>query len=92
MLRTLSEHVPRRPLMAAELRCLTEYALGLWSDGMGECVFVPSGPFEGDKLQPLGEHETDAPEYPFIEVIGARFHATYEAADARPPVKENPAG
>jgi hypothetical protein len=71
MLRVVNEYAARRPLTAAELRWLGEYTLGQWSDGMGECVFVPSGPFEGYKLQPLGEQEVDDPEYPFIQVMEA---------------------
>jgi hypothetical protein len=71
MLRVVNEYVARRPLTAAELRWLGEYTLGQWSDGMGECVFVPSGQFEGYKLQPLDEHEVGALEYPFIQVTEA---------------------
>ncbi len=69
-LRVFNEYVARRPLTPAELRWLGDYTLGQWSDGMGEYVFVPSGPFEGYKLQPLDQHEVAAPEYPFIEEVG----------------------
>jgi hypothetical protein len=70
-LRVLTEYVARRALTAAELRWLCEYTLGQWSDGMGECVFVPSGPFADYKLQPLSKHEVSGTEYPFVEVVGA---------------------
>jgi hypothetical protein len=68
MLRVVNEYVARRRLTAAELQWLSEYTLGQWSDGMGECVFVPSGPFEDYKLQPLDKHEIEVSLYPFIEL------------------------
>jgi hypothetical protein len=73
-LRVVSTFVARRPLTTAELNWLRKDTLGQWSDGMGESVFVPSGPFKDFKLQPLSEDEVTAQGYPFVDVIqdGAR--------------------
>jgi hypothetical protein len=67
-LRVLNEYRSRRPLTGAEIEYLCRYTLGQWSDGMGECVFVPSGPFKNYHLQPLDKHEVVEREYPFVEV------------------------
>ncbi len=71
MLREVNEYVARRPITAEELRWLGEFTLGQWSDGMGECVFVTSGPFDRYKIQPFDKHEVAAAEYPFIQVLEA---------------------
>lgn len=68
-LRVFNEYLARRSLSPAELQWLRTYTLGQWSDGMGECIFVPNGPLAGCKLQPLGEDEVAVPEYPFVEVL-----------------------
>jgi hypothetical protein len=68
-LRVQFTFVARRWLTTTEVDWLRVYTLGQWSDGMGECVFVPSGPLEGYKLQPLSQHEVAEPSYPFVTVI-----------------------
>ena len=68
-LRVFTTFVSRRPLTSEELDWLRYYVLGQWSDGMGESLFVPSGPFENYQLQPLGEHEVEATGYPFVEAL-----------------------
>jgi len=67
-LRVLNEYVSNRPLSASELKRLAEYTAGQWSDGMGECLFVPRGPYKDYKLQPLDKHEVSVAEYPFIDI------------------------
>jgi hypothetical protein len=71
-LRVLTEYSARRELNEAEVNLLCEYTLGQWSDGMGECVFVPNGPHAEYKLQPLGKNEVTVSRYPFIHVTPAR--------------------
>jgi hypothetical protein len=75
MLRVFNEYVARRPLTAEQLRWLAEYTSGQWSDGMGESIFVPGGPFKDYKLQPLDQHEVDASDYPFIHVASPEHDA-----------------
>src|SRR5262245_23548382 len=60
-LRVLSTFVARRPLTASELDWLRNDTLGQWSDGMGECIFVPSGPLKDFSIHPLSEYEVKAP-------------------------------
>ena len=69
ILRVLLTFVARRRLTAAELDWLRADTLGQWSDGMGESVFVPSGPLAEYKLQPLSQCEVADPGYPFVTVI-----------------------
>lgn len=68
-LRVFNEYCSTRPLSQSEVNCLREYTARQWSDGLGECVFVPRGPYKDYKLQPLDQHEAAAAEYPFVEVI-----------------------
>jgi hypothetical protein len=68
-LRVFNEYRANRPLSASEVGCLREYTAGQWSDGMGECVFVPRGPYKEFKLQPLDRDEVSAAEYPFVEFV-----------------------
>jgi hypothetical protein len=67
-LRVYNEYQSRRPLTDAEIRCLCEYTLGQWSDGMGECIFVRSGPLKDYHLQPLNAEEVGETPYPFVEI------------------------
>ena len=69
MLRVLSTFDATRPLSTSELNWLRMDTLGQWSDGMGECLFVPSGPFKDYKLQPLIEDEVTASSYPFVTIV-----------------------
>ena len=68
-LRVRSTFFARRRLTGQELDCLRQDTLGQWSDGMGECLFVPDGPYRNYSLQPLDDHEAADPDYPFVEVI-----------------------
>jgi hypothetical protein len=68
-LRVFNEYHANRPLSESEVARLREYTAGQWSDGMGECVFVPRGPYKDYKLQPLDRHEVSAADYPFVEVV-----------------------
>jgi hypothetical protein len=68
-LRVLSTFIARRPLSTLELNWLRKDTLGQWSDGMGENVFVPSGPFMDFSIQPLDEHEAAVQGYPFVSII-----------------------
>lgn len=68
-LRVFSAFDARRALTPAELDWLRRDTLGQWSDGMGECLFVPNGPYEGYKLQPLDEWEAATVGYPFVTII-----------------------
>lgn len=68
-LRVLFTFVARRPLTTSQLNWLRKDTLGQWSDGMGECVIVPSGQFKDFKLQPLSEDEVAMSGYPFINMI-----------------------
>lgn len=68
-LRVINEYRARHLLKASEVRCLRGYTAGQWSDGMGECLCVPRGPYKNYKLQPLDGQEVSAAEYPFVEVI-----------------------
>lgn len=69
LLRVLMEYKPTRRLTEAELARLKSDALGQRSDGMGECVFIESGPLEDCKLQPLTPDEADDPDYPRVEWV-----------------------
>ena len=59
----------RRPLTAAELNWLRKYTLGQWSDGMGESLFMTSGPFKDFLIQPLDSADGMPSGYPFVEVV-----------------------
>jgi hypothetical protein len=73
LLRINTDFVANRRLSANELEWLKADTLGQWSDGMGECLFVPRGPFKGYKLQPLDSSEVDETDYPFVEVRNNKF-------------------
>jgi hypothetical protein len=69
LLQVFMEFKPTRKLTEAELAWLKPDVLGQWSDGMGECVFIESGPLKDYKLQPLSPQEAGEPEYPHTEWI-----------------------
>lgn len=69
-LRVLSTFIARRTLSDHELNWLRENTLGQWSDGMGECLFLPDGIYKDYKLQPLDRFEVGNDlEYPYVELV-----------------------
>jgi hypothetical protein len=67
-MRAVSAYRAKRRLTDAELALLVRDTLGQWSDGMGECVFIMSGPLKDHKLQPLTELRFNRAGYPYIEI------------------------
>jgi hypothetical protein len=67
-MRAVSAYRAKRRLSEAELALLVGDTLGQWSDGMGECVFIRTGPLEEHKLQPITEVQFNRVDYPYVEI------------------------